>query len=145
MLTRSPAPRAWMLLVLSALALSATAQQCPFGPPPPVVTPTTVDIDLVNEAFDAVDPGLFVDGFFFDAGLIAPGDFVPLVADCGIGTTLQTDAILVTSLGDVLSDNFPLVQEGVDFLCGDLVSFVFIEDEFGFHTQVEVNGELIVP
>ena len=76
MFERAGPPRAWMLSALSALAMSITAQQCtPLRPTPPaVVAPTTVDIDLVNQTIDPVDPGLLINGVFFDLGVVAARD-----------------------------------------------------------------------
>jgi hypothetical protein len=138
----------WVLLFCAAM-VGVMGTECSISlipPPSPEPVFTTVDVELVDNTPDAVDPGLFVDGVahVFDPPL-APGDSLVVTLDCFAGTTLQTDATLLDSAGAIPSDNVPLLTEGVDYSCGDTVTFVFTQDAFGFFTQVLVNGTLVAP
>jgi hypothetical protein len=137
-------PRAAVLFVSSVGLLTMMGGQCtiqlPFFPPPVRV----VQVELENRTGARVDPGLLVDGalVIIDPPL-ARGEIVVLEVDCFRRTTLQTDAWLLVSPLAIPSENVPLVQEGFEFLCGDVVSFIFAEDAFGFFTNVRVNGFLL--
>jgi hypothetical protein len=138
--------RTWIVLALSAVALSTVGQGCPsFLPSPPVVVvPTTVDIELINTTVDPVDPGLFVDNSLVVVDPpLAPGETVQLNFDCFAGTTFQTDGTLLTVV-PIASDNVPIAEEGVEFLCGDVVSFLYVDNGVDpFFTRLEVNGNFV--
>ncbi|HOW18036.1 MAG TPA: hypothetical protein PLC79_03285 [Phycisphaerae bacterium] len=141
--------RTGMMVALGVLVVGVMGAQCSITLlPPPVEVPvvTTVDIVLVNNTPDPVDPGLFVDGVLhvFDPPL-APGESVALTVNCFADTTLQTDAFLLDAAGDFESQTAPLLVEGQDFFCGDAVTFTFVLDAAGFFTQADVNGVLLVP
>ena len=127
--------------VLIPVTLAMLASDCSFSgflpfPRPPVVVLDFVDVELINDSpFDPVDPGLFVDGALFDDLPLAPGEASFLTFNCFAGTTLQTDAILLTPVGGIPSD---------EFLCGDTVSFIFVDNGIDpFFTRVEVNGVFV--
>ncbi len=143
---RRPVTRSWIVFFLSTALLGVAGQSCPrtFFPPPA----DFVTVELINETDFPVDPGLFVDGLEFvleGDPLLAAGEIVTLEFDCFAGTKLQTDAILLAPEGQILSDNVPLVEEGFEFLCGDVVSFIFIDNGVDpFYTEVDVNGEFVM-
>ncbi len=115
-----------------------------FPDPDPIVI-DFVDVELSNEALDPVAPGLYVDGALFqeleDEPLAVGERGVQVRFDCFAGTTLQTDALLLTAAGAIASDNAPLLQEGIDFNCGDVISYFFVENGVDpFFTRVERNG-----
>jgi len=139
--------RTGQMVVLGVVLAGAMGAQCSIAflpPPAPVIR--TVDVQLVNNTPDPVDPGLFVDGVLhvFDPPL-APGESVALTVDCFADTTLQTDALLLGAAGDFASQTIPLLVEGRDFFCGDAVTFTFVKDAAGFFTQADVNGILVAP
>jgi len=141
--------RVGMMVILGAVLAGAMGAQCSITLlPPPVEVPVaaTVDVVLVNNTPDPVDPGLFVDGVLhvFDPPL-APGESVALTVDCFADTTLQTAAFLLDAAGDFESQTAPLLVEGRDFFCGDAVTFTFVKDAAGFFTQADVNGVLVAP
>lgn len=121
------------------------------------VSDDTVLIELVNITEFPVDPGLFVaededdllDGDFLDEEKLVeidppvqPGEIVSVEIDCDEAGAIITDALLLVSdEEEVISDNAPLLLEDLDFVCGDIVSFIFAEDQDGFFTAVEVNDE----
>jgi len=121
---------------------------------------STVDIELVNMTDYPVDPGLYVDPdeLFFATSVfteenyvpveppLASGEIVTLTFDCDDIGTAGTDYawLLVSSLESVESDNAPTVREEDDFECGDVISFIFIDEVGGdFFTRVEVNGRFV--
>jgi hypothetical protein len=109
--------------------------------PTPPIEVDFVDLELVNTSDGSVDPGIFIDGVeqIIDPPL-DPGEVVEFTVDCFLGTVVESDAFLFTTSGPLLSDNAPLLIEGVDFFCGDLISFVYIRDFEGFFTQVEITA-----
>lgn len=140
--------RAAAMLLFGATMVGVTGQQCTISSVPipgPAPVATTLDVELVNNTPDPVDPGLFVDGIAYLVDPpVASGDSLVLTTDCFAGTTVQTDASLLTGGGAIPSDNVPLLVEGSDYTCGDRVTFVFAEDAAGFFTQVLVNGVILV-
>jgi len=119
----------------------------------------TVDIELVNFTDYDVDPRIFIhpdDDVSFDELfreenmlLVEP----PLLADelavftfdCDdVGTVASDFAWLLLSPTEAVeSDNGPVLFKGLDFYCGDTVSFIFIDDGVDFFTRVEVNGQFL--
>jgi hypothetical protein len=137
-------------IILALMAITANlAGNCP-----PVILPPVLDfveVELINDAFDPVEPNLFVDGveFIIDPPLLPgeilpPEDLPPLDFPCGVGTTIETFATLLAPFGDIFSVNDPFLEEGFEFFCGDLISFVFVDDGVDFFTEVFVNGDLII-
>lgn len=112
----------------------------PVVTPPPVILPDFVDIELEELTFDPVDPGLYIDGLLVPDPLFGIETY-----ECYAGMTIQTDALLLVPGGVIPSDTPPFVlEEGFDFLCGDIVSFRFVDNGFDpFFTRIEVNGVLI--
>lgn len=152
----SPMRRKAIVFALMAI-LANLAGNCPppVGFPPPIIIDDFVEVELINDAFDPVDPALFVDGIEepifppLEPGEIFPDpDLLPLDFPCGVGTTIETFATLLVDpfdpFFDVASVNDPFLEEGFEFLCGDLITFIFVDDGFDFFTEVEVNGELII-
>lgn len=118
----------------------------------------TVTVELVNMTAYPVEPRLFVDPeddswdvddganrVFLDAP-IRPGELVRLTFTCARAGAIETDhaVMLIPFHEDEESDNDPIVRRHDDFNCGDVVSFIFI-DEPGedFYTRVEVNGRFV--
>jgi hypothetical protein len=115
------------------------------GPGPgPIVDIVTVE--LINNTAFPVDPNLFISGEFIAIDPpLAPGEIEALDIECFLGDILETDASLIISpFEEVASANVPFLEEGFEFLCGDVVTFIFQQDIAGvFFTEVEVNGFLV--
>jgi hypothetical protein len=79
----------------------------------------------------------------FDPLTLAPGEIVTVEFDCFAGTTFETDATLFLPEGQVISDNVPIAEENFEFLCGDTIHFIFIDDGQEFFTRLEVNGQFV--
>ncbi|MHC4445615.1 MAG: hypothetical protein ACYTF1_12940 [Planctomycetota bacterium] len=121
-----------------------------------------VTVELVNNTEFEVEPNLFVDpqsniisiedilidDNFVDIGIpVQPDEIVQIDFDCPeIGSVVSDFAFLfISDTEQVESDNGPFLIQGEDFLCGDVISFIYI-DEFPdgvFFTRVEVNGEFL--
>ncbi len=124
---------------------------------PGILDDDVITIELVNTTPNLVDPFLYVDpnedvffnNLIIDGNLVlldppelAPGEVVTLVFDCqDVGSVVSDRAELITDLEIIESDNSPLLIEADDFVCGDLISFIYIDDpgEEVFFTRVEVN------
>ncbi len=127
---------------------------------PPPFGPRFVDIELVNFTDFDVDPRIFihpVSGVPFEElfrpenelivdPLLLPGEEAIFTFRCQDVGTIGSDFALmfITPILAIESDNGPVVDEGIDFFCGDIVSFVFIDDGIEFYTSVEVNGVIII-
>lgn len=146
---RTRLTRMALLLLCGTGVVSVMGAQCTVSGlpvPEPIFVVGTVDVELINNSPEYVAPGLFVDGvaYVVDPPL-SPGESIVVTVDCFAGTPIEIDAAQVFADGTVLSDNVPLLVEGIDYLCGDTVSFFFVEDAQGFFTQVAVNGALFSP
>jgi len=121
-----------------------------------------VTVELVNTTVYEVEPNLFVDpqsniisiddilidDNYFDIGLpVQPDEIVQIDFDCAeIGSVVSDFAFLyISDTEQVESDNGPYLIQGEDFLCGDVISFIYIDEwpDGVFFTRVEVNGEFI--
>ena len=138
----------FVCLPLAVLVLSA-GQGCP-SQPPDVIEANTFGLDLVNNTSFEVDPGVQVDEFLLGLGTLAPleGTDLPVAfdVDCSAGDTLTIEPILfLTSDTQVLTANGPIVlEEGVDYVCGDIIRLEFSQDGTGaFFVDVFVNDVLI--
>lgn len=148
----------WLGYVAGCAAIILSlGQTCalPFSP----FEPPLVDIELVNYTAYDVDPYIFIhpdSGVPLDVlfqpenelivdPLLAPEEVAVYTFDClDVGTIGSDFALMYLSPFEVIeSDNGPYVDKGIDFFCGDIVSFIFIDDGVDFFTEVEVNGELI--
>lgn len=100
-----------------------------------------VTVELVNETDFPVDPGLFLEGEFIDNDLLDPLVVRTEEVDCLPGDRLGADAILYLSPNEeVYSDNVPELEEGFEYVCGDVITFFFTLDADGvFFTEVAVN------
>lgn len=147
----------WSLLAL-ALAVLVAGAGCPsFDFPFPRDEP--VVIELINAADHPVDPRLYVSPYEDDDidGILDPANFIDIGEPIAVGEppveiTFQSCAeagAMVTDFAQLLisetqfieSDNAPIIRRGIDFDCGDTVTFIFIDAGEGeFYTRVEVNG-----
>ena len=130
--------------------------------PEGIITLDSVTVELVNTTAYPVEPNLYVDPQenifttsnivtdenFVNFGIpIQPGEIVQLALDCDeIGSIISDHAYLFVSDFELIeSDNGPLLIEEDDFECGDIISFIFIDEGIGgeFFTRVEVNGRFV--
>jgi hypothetical protein len=118
-----------------------------------------VDIELVNFTAYDVDPRIFIhpdddvtfEELFRDENMLIveppllPDELAVYTFDCDdVGTVASDFALLLLSPAEAIeSDNGPVVFKDFDFWCGDMVSFIFIDDGVDFFTRVEVNGEFL--
>jgi len=159
-------PKPAARLVVSALSglvlMGTTGSSCNIPFLGPAIGPSgTVDVELVNTTAYPVDPGLCVDpeellltgSVFRDENLVLvdpavqPGEIVTLTFDCAEIGTVGTDfaLLLVSPTEAVESDNAPAIRQDSDFVCGDVISFIFIDEVGGeFFTRVEVNGQFVM-
>jgi len=116
----------------------------------------TVDIELINLTDYEVDPFIYIDpdndvsiddlfvedNFFPVEPPLAVDELATFTFDCAdVGTVASDFAwMLISDEEAIESDNGPIVTEGLDFTCGDVVSFIFIDDGVDFYTRVEING-----
>ena len=147
-------PVRWLMggFVLAA----SMGQQCnlPSGLPIPVGDPM-VTVEVINRTDWPVDPFLYVDpdenvsfGALISADnlvlidpLLQPGEVVTLGWECvDIGTVISDQALLILSETEgVESTTSPLLRWGEDFLCGDVISFIYEDQPDGtFSTRVEL-------
>jgi hypothetical protein len=116
-----------------------------------VVEPDAFGIDLINDTVFDVDPGVSIDDFVLDLGVLAPLEGsdvpVPFDVDCFPGDTLTIDPTLLQPGGvDVLVANPLVIEEGIDYFCGDIITIDFFQDNTGtFFIDVFVNDQLINP
>jgi hypothetical protein len=117
-----------------------------------VIEPDAFGIDLVNDTLFDADPGVWVDDFLLDLGTLAPlegTDFpVAFDVDCFAGDTLTIDpTLLLPANVDLVAANGPVVlEEGIDYLCGDIITIELSQDGSGtFFVDVFVNDVLINP
>ncbi len=115
------------------------------------ITPP-LGLDLVNNTSFEVDPGAAVDDFLLELGTLAPleGSDVPVSfdGDCLAGDRLTIDPVLLLAPDTrVLAANAPVVlEEGFDYLCGDIIRLEFRQDETeAFFVDVFVDEVLITP
>lgn len=128
----------------------------------PILVPAPVTVELVNttsnfvDAFFWSDPGTLgvpelvaIPDNFIDVGEpLAPGEVVTLTLDCvDAGTFLIDGDLLLEPTGNPLpSENLLLLNEGLHFLCGDLVSFYYeVDGAGGFFISADVNDVNIAP
>lgn len=106
-----------------------------------------VIVELVNETGNPVDPGLFVEDVFVDTDPIDPATQRIDEVDCFPGDLIGVDPLLLLSADDELASiNVPELIEGVDYFCGDVVTFFFtLDDEGVFFVDVAVNDVLLTP
>ncbi|NLX23346.1 MAG: hypothetical protein GXY55_16975 [Phycisphaerae bacterium] len=148
----------WLLCTVTAVAvMGADCTWVPF----PVMN--TVDIELVNETEYPIEPRLFVDpradltvyeDLIQEANWVvvdpplAPGEVATYTFYCADAGTIASDyaIMLLSDTEGYESDNGPWVWYEHDYLCGDTISFIFIDEyDIGgdFFTRVEVNGEFV--
>jgi len=129
--------------------------------PDGIITFDSVTVELVNNTDYPIEPYLFVDedenvsvdGLVVDENFVAldpllqPDEIIELAFDCDeIGSIISDRAWLVVSDTEIYeSDNGPLLREEDDFECGDVISFIFIDEgpEGSFFTRVEVNNQFV--
>jgi hypothetical protein len=150
MYTPSVVRRAFMLFVCvppAVLVLSAGAG-CPIQPP----GTEQFGLDLVNNTSFEVDPDVAVEDFLLDLGTLPPleGTDQPAAfdVDCLPGDTLTVEPLLLlTQDTPVLTINGPVgLEEGVDYVCGDIIRLEFSQDEGeAFFTEVFINNVQITP
>ena len=150
-----------LVFVIGAVVLAGTmGQGCPgFGLPsaPPVI------VELTNNTSQLVDPFLWADPATIDdpAILMAtppiplglplnpppPPDVITVTFDCADAGTLVADGdLLLVPSGALASSNILLMQEGFDYFCGDIVTFIYEVDDLGdFFTTVYVNDQYLAP
>lgn len=165
MLQRRSRARIGFTLLTALVGLGSLGQSCPSFPfPPPIGGDPVldeVDVELINLTAFEVDPRLFVDPDdtivdiddlireenFVDIGPpLEPDEVVTVTFDClDIGSVVSDYALLLISDSEAVeSDNGPWLVGGENFLCGDVISFIYIDTpEDGFFTRVEVNGEFL--
>ncbi len=127
---------------------------------PPVAVDPPVGVGIVNTPRFPVDPMIypppsnqiaFIEDVvlpenFVDTGTIPPASTVGFDLDCAIAGTIYLDypEMLLSPTEAVLSATAPFLQDGFEYVCGDLVTFTFYDDPtVGFFTEVTVNGLLI--
>ena len=126
-----------------------------------VIAFDSVTVELINTTDYQVEPNLYVDADddasasdivtdenFVDIGVpLEPGETAQLAFDCdAIGSIMSDHAFLyISDLEQVESDNGPLLTREDDFDCGDIISFIFIDEwpEGVFFTRVERNGDFV--
>lgn len=128
--------------------------------PPPVIVDPPVGVDFVNTTGYPVNPFMYADPSnqiafiedvvlpenIVDTGTIPPAGTVAIDLDCVIAGTifLDTPEMLLSPTEAVLSLTAPFLQDGYEYVCGDLVTFTFYDDPtVGFFTEVDVNGVII--
>jgi len=151
-------------LLASVFALAAMGPSCGDLLPPPDNRPMQLTVELVNATPFEVLPELYVDpekrvyvgdqivadDNFVDIGdPLAPGEIVELGFDCADAGSFYSDHALMLPPGlrSVPSDNAPLLRQGIEFRCGDTVSFIFIYATTPapeFFTRIEVNGRFVM-
>ncbi|GEM_PF-1506049 len=136
-----------LLFPLLAILTLAGNMGCP-APGGDVILPDFVTLELVNETPFEVDPGVFINGSQLNTGLLFPApDELVLDVDCFPGDLIEIDAILLDPFDpafDVLSANVPVLEEGFEFLCGDIITIFYTQDAFGtFFVEVAVNDVLL--
>jgi hypothetical protein len=116
-----------------------------------------VSLEMVNKTNFEVDPGIYVDpveGVFSSAELVtdenflvidpplAPGETVTALYVCpDIGTVVSDYAYFYVGEDVFLSEDRPILVRNEDFICGDVIRFIFDEDATGeFRTDVEILG-----
>lgn len=153
-------PRFGLYLLGMVAGVLSLGSNCSItGIPGLPVVDEIVTIELVNTTNFEVDPLLFVHPdetapvnvaaqpeweFVLDPPL-APGEIAEIDFECfDIGTVVSDRALLLTPGTPVASDNAPVVRWGLDYDCGDFVSFIFVDDPASvFFTRVEVNGVFV--
>jgi len=130
--------------------------------PAGVIAFVTVTIELVNTTAYPIEPNLYVDPeddiwfltqlitdenfVFFDVPIL-PGEIVQIAFDCSdIGSVISDHAFMfITENEYIQSDNGPFLVGDEDFGCGDIISFIFIDEgpDGDFFTRVEINGEFL--
>jgi len=149
------------LILLGLTVVGVMGGDCDITLPVPDIDPDPlVTVELVNTTNFFVDPFVFVDPddnvpfsvlvraenlVFLDPPELEPGELVELDFLCADIGAVTTDPLLLD--GDLAfeSINVPLLRFGEDYECGDLISFVYIDDpETGeFFVQPEVNGRIV--
>lgn len=144
-----------------ALLVGVSGQDCvPGGLPLPT---TDVTVELVNVTDLPVDPGIYADprigvvtsdelitdeNFVLIDPPIQPLETVTLTFACeDIGTIVSDYAFQILNDTEiVISEDRPILIYDEDFVCGDVIRFIFDETAEGlFVTDVEVNGVLVYP
>ncbi len=143
-----------LIALLAGTAIWMGADCVPF-PPEPV--PDTVVIELANYAEFPVEPWLFVDPVVGVAieellveenwvqidPLLEPSELATLEFYCTeVGTMASDHAWMYISDTEYYeSPDGPVLDQGVDFECGDTITLNFIDDGQVFYTLVEINGQ----
>lgn len=148
-----------MVLVIGVMGGDCNVKLPPLPSPPGELPLVTVELFNTTDFF--VDPFLYAHPdenvpfsvltrdenlIFLDPPELEPGEIVELDFRCeDIGAVITDRALLFE--GDVAfeSTNSPLLRWGRDYLCGDLISFIYIDDlDTGeFFVQAEVNGRIV--
>ncbi len=158
--------RVWIIPLLFLTLFGVMGGDCDINIPSiPLPDPNPVDplvtVELVNTTDFFVDPFIYVHPdeavpfsvltrdenlIVLDPPELEPGEIVELDFECvDIGAVITDRPLLLD--GDVAfeSTNSPLLRWATDYECGDLVSFVYVDDlDTGeFFVQAEVNGFIV--
>ncbi len=143
--------------LLAGTAIWMGADCASFPPFGPVPVADTVVIELANYTEFSVEPWLFVDpvvGVAIEQLLVEenwvevdpplePSELATYEFYCeDVGTLASDHAWMYISDTEYYeSDDAPVLDQGIDFACGDTVTLNFIDDGQVFYTLVEVNGQ----
>jgi hypothetical protein len=127
-----------------------------------IIEDDLITVELINTTNFPVEPFLYAEednDIELDSDVIRDSNFVDIGEPVFPGEVVQVD-FLCEEIGAVVVDfplllispneaiesiNGPLLIQELDYFCGDFVSFFFVDDpSFGFFTEVEVNGVLLV-
>jgi hypothetical protein len=149
------------LTLLTLLAIGAMGGDCDVVIPPPDPVDPLVTVRMENTTGFFVDPFIYVHPdesvpfsvLVRDENLVLlvppelePGEIVELDFECiDIGAVITDRPLLLDGDQAFESINSPLLRFGEDFECGDLITFVYIDDlDTGeFFVQPEVNGRVV--
>lgn len=151
------------LSLLIVLIIGVMGGDCvsTFPPLPGPDGPSIVTLELVNDTDFFVDPFIYVHPdenvpvsvlisdenlVLLDPPELEPGEIVELDFFCeDIGAVITDRPLLLD--GDLAfeSSNSPLLRWGDDFLCGDLVTFFYLEDPVTgeFFVEPRVNNTIV--
>lgn len=160
MRSRRFAGRVFLMILGGLVMTGAMGSRCSIPFPLPIPPDPMVTVELVNTTAYPIDPFLYVhpdenipfalliDEFnllILDP-LLQPGEVVTLGYECeDIGAAVPDRPVMFVGPDAFEADNSPVVRWGRDFLCGDIISFIFIDDiDTGeFFTRVEINDEFL--
>jgi len=139
---------------MAATAALANLAGCPL--PGDFLTPTIVTVELVNNTTLDVAPNIRFDdseGFLASAfpaeelatGLLAPDDVLAFDFDCdALGIVLSDEAEQILSDSEVaVAVTSRVIERNTDYVCGDIVRFIFVGEGVDFGVVVSVNGRVI--